>query len=54
MQYIQTVQNQHQYTKIDLLWFSFFCHFFFLDIQQFSLLYFTNKRINIECKIEEL
>lgn len=54
MQYIQTVQNQHQYTKIDLLWFSFFFFVIFLDVQQFYVLYFTNKRISIECKIEEL
>lgn len=53
MWYTQTVQNQ--YTKINLLWFSVcwvFCHF--LSLQQFSSLYFTNKHINSECKIEDL
>lgn len=55
MQYIQTVQNQHQYTKISLLWFSggwYFCHF--LSIQQFNSSYFTTKHINSERKIEDL
>lgn len=54
MHYIQTVQNQHQYTKINLLWFSGCCFFLSFSGIQFNSLYFTNKHINSECKIEDL